>query len=204
MNQEPKNAYFWVTLFGIKRYKLLDLETKRVFISRNVMSYEDNFPYKSSNISENSNTTKPLQPDPISTDFHTHIPPTTTFNEMEATKLETNHINSHSLHERDCYPTRSSFLDSQEQEPEPSNSTINSHHLPQRSSITKKTPACLEDYICQQASFPPSQKLDEQKGLTVLSGAFPLNATLSYHRLSNKRKAFVTSISSHTKPNIYQ
>lgn len=46
---DPSSVSFWGTPLGKKGYKLFDLQTKKVFVSRNVVFYEHIFPFSSPN-----------------------------------------------------------------------------------------------------------------------------------------------------------
>lgn len=75
--------------FGIKGYKILDLESKRVFISKNVVIHEDQFPYKNDSTSENTNTklSQPILTN-IDTEYHIPFSPTNTTNEVLTDRTE--------------------------------------------------------------------------------------------------------------------
>lgn len=78
-------------------------------------------------------------------------------------------------------------------------------YQPRMSTRNRRAPSYLQDFVCQQAtSLPHSQELDKDKGFATPGAPFPLCATLSYHKLSEPHKAFITSISTHREPNSYQ
>ena len=54
LHRKVRNAFFWGCPFGIKGWKVIDLETQEIFISRDVVYYENIFPFKKLENTENS------------------------------------------------------------------------------------------------------------------------------------------------------
>ncbi|CAI9769663.1 unnamed protein product [Fraxinus pennsylvanica] len=139
--------------FGTKGYKLLDLKTNKIFLSRDVVFHERIFPYKMTNAEAETN-----QP-----------------------------------------------IDEPPDESEASPDVIRNLHIPRRSDRSRRAPAYLQDFVCQQvSSHAHSQDFCKQKGITKPGSPFPLSATLSYHRKFEKHKAFISSILTQSELATYQ
>lgn len=182
-------------LFGIKGYNLLDLETKKQFISTNVIFHENIFSYK-----DTKTVTSYVTLDPPQLSFTQPININLDYLNGQNFQLEvqTTKKYNHSFKNIDAEGETDSF-------PEfPQNITTISH-FPGRSTRNRKAPSHLQDFICQQASsLPHSQKLNKDKIHTKLGNPFPLCATLSCHKLSSNHKVFVNFVSKHIEPNSYQ
>lgn len=77
--------------------------------------------------------------------------------------------------------------------------------MPRRSDKNRKKPASLKDFICHQAfSLTHPTKSDKKKWTITLGSLFLLFATLSYHKLSSKHKAFASSVLAQLEPATYQ
>lgn len=148
--------------FGIKGYKLLDLETKKIFISRNVIFYENVFPYKNhknQNHTDDSNFTHKLpsptqlaypEPSDINLDYLAISDPQLQIEPEQESSQNIEHSGNNQHHD----------------EPEPSSELPNSPCIPRRSDRNKRTPAYLQDFICQR--HPHSLILKRQTGRNVL------------------------------------
>lgn len=189
--------------FGIKGYTLLDVETKKIFVSRNVVFYENLFPFKG----ENSISNTQLQPD-LNNTSSTQNPivhnETVTATPIPNVSHDVNPLETESQNAQtsDHDPTG----DSQNlNAPDSSSHTTPTTHLPRRSARIRRAPTHLQDFICQQAaSRHPSQELYKQKGQNSSGNHYPLSANVSYEKLSTPYKAFLTSITSQSEPRNYQ
>jgi len=110
--------------FGQKAYKVLNLETHRVFTSRDVVFHEETLPYKSISAADNST----IFPNFSSHEYHEHEPFSNT-NREQPQDISTNSplashlsspINHNSQHSSNCQPARRSH----------------------------KAPTYLSDYVC--------------------------------------------------------
>ncbi|XP_057980027.1 uncharacterized protein LOC131165892 [Malania oleifera] len=146
--------------FGVKGYRLLDLDTKKIFISRNVVFHEIVFPFKTNKISHPdtsfSNTNSPPSPNELS------------FTQNPVISIPALPIHNHSIDtvspninsEVEQMPVALSNSQSNEQISSQNNSRSeteagdNTHtHLPRKSTRIRRAPTNLQDFICQQSSF---------------------------------------------------
>lgn len=74
-----------------------------------------------------------------------------------------------------------------------------------RSTRARKFPSHLQEFICQQASSSPhSEELTKQQVTPSSGKPFPLEATISYHKLSHPHKAFAIFITAQTEPKTFE
>nr|GMD28096.1 uncharacterized protein LOC109156569 [Ipomoea batatas] len=109
---------------GVKGYKLLDINTREVFLSRDVSFYEDVFPFQISQDIQPSNLVLPAETmSYLDTDEHIPVSNPPGVQSMEP-----------------------------EQANEPAIAESNPTHQPRRSTRTRIQPAYLNDYTCQNAA----------------------------------------------------
>nr|GMD76143.1 Retrovirus-related Pol polyprotein from transposon TNT 1-94 [Ipomoea batatas] len=109
---------------GVKGYKLLDINTREVFLSRDVSVYEDVFPFQTSQDTQPSNLVLPAETiSYLATDEHIPVSDPPGVQSMEP-----------------------------EQTNEPANAESNPTHQPRRSARTRIQLAYLNDYTCQNAA----------------------------------------------------
>ena len=176
--------------FNVKGYKVFDLSSHSVFISRDVTFHESIFPYKTSI----SNSTPPIESsvplpctsslpfdDIISPSSHSAIPTFVSSN-LEDTILQIHHeLDDDFLHDVSVEP------------PKPCNDPI-----PIRQSTrAHKRPSYLQDYYCNMVVSSPTASVLQS------STSHPLSSYLSYHSLSSSYKTICCSISSIVKPTHY-
>lgn len=136
-----KRCIFLGYPFGIKGYKLLELETNQIIVSRNVIFYEDIFPYEEINKNLDSNNTASFK------GYENTLPTSETIREDEITLFPTpeNH------NESNLSPAKAESNDKQgELTSETSLEEISPE--PKRSTRKKNLPKYLNDYYCQQVS----------------------------------------------------
>jgi hypothetical protein len=179
---------------GVKGFKLLNLKSKSIFVSRNVIFHESVFPYKSASnydplsfnpfvlpipFSESTESSSPhivpffspqstdnAQPiDIVSSDVH-HLPPDIVSGPIDIPSTDITSVT-------DIVPSR-------------------------KSTRAKCRPGFLQDYHCQLATHPSSSSSSNKSGIP-----YSLSSCLAYHKLSSKHKHFCLSISSHVEPKFF-
>lgn len=183
--------------FDVKGYKLLNLDTHQIFISRDVIFHETLFPFHTPSLLSTPNVAPnpPLPPtfslpDPDSTCNIPHLQNSTKPNPISYQHLQ-------------FFPI----------EPPPAPTL-------RCSTRTRNTPTHLNNYICPSLLHsPPLQTMDSShlqvthaptepsSSLSVApcqpGKAFPLSSTLSFHKLSPSYFSFVSAISSSLEPSSY-
>nr|GMC79768.1 uncharacterized protein LOC109168309 [Ipomoea batatas] len=155
---------------GVKGYKLYDLQTREVFISRDVIFHERVFPYGLQHVSD-SQPPKPslilptathLTDEPVSKPFPR---PNITLPDTSTAYLQSNNPSTHN--------ESTSTSPSDHSEPSVSENQVETHQQQvRRSSRLTSRPAYLQDYDCQ---FP-----------NIRTSPHTLSAVLSYDKLSPK------------------
>jgi hypothetical protein len=183
---------------GTKCYKLLNLNTKSVFISRNVIFHEHVFPYASNLLHTDSQGCFIPSPS-ISDDItSTSIPSPIPDHDGLSIPLDVPHI---------------SPADSDSSQSSSDLSALQHHNFSQNHNVVipirqstrvKHTPRYLQQYHCQLASFPsslmssPLNKADDAQGIP-----YSLSSVISYDRLSSSHKHFSLSVTSHYEPKFF-
>jgi hypothetical protein len=193
--------------FGIKGYRLYDLHSKSLFVSRDVIFHENIFPFaiQHPNIHLSS---------PISSSFHPVLPLPTT---DHPSFFPSSHLNSDVIsHNTDSVVHNSAGFHSVEI----TFAAPPSHHLaysfddvavtysnlnpapnsPRKSSRIKHKPGYLHDYHCHlvASSSTPSSSSSSSSGIPYAISSF-----LSYDKLSSNQKHFSLSVSSIIEPKFY-
>lgn len=163
--------------YNIKGYKLFDLSTHSVFVSRDVVFHETIFPYHSSFTTSNPHFHDIVLPVPFSDG---DIPSSSSSNLNPVTSIPDSIA--------DIVPD--SGID------HVPDSTL----LPRQSSRIKCKPRYLQDFHCQLAtsSLSPPVHYPSTSG-----NPFALSSVLSYNNLSSSYKHYVLSISSSIEPKYY-
>jgi hypothetical protein len=188
---------------GVKGYKLLDLTTHKILISRYVVFHETIFPFQNKTPLPDFSTFLSCSPEPIST-TPIFIPPCTTITDIPCSPLPPSAP----------VPTIStsplSFLDTPsnlDHTLSPSFDHVESDSPCQpvssplrRSTRVHKPPTYLQDYHCQLAhcvgstSSPPSASSGKP---------YPLSTSLSYDHLSPAHRNFSLSITAISEPSFF-
>ena len=193
--------------FGTKGYRLLDLKTSQIFVSKDVIFHETIFPFQPTqaiphihSLSDmqlpTSSTQSPAFPSvviptpstdsalpPISSSTHPHFTP-----QPHSTPQPCSSPPSHSL----CSPPTHIS---------PQHNIVPPVPPVRQSTRTHKLPAYLQNYQCNNASS------DSVSLSTVVQGNsstnFPLSQVLSYSHLSPNYKSFVFNVSTICEPSTY-
>jgi hypothetical protein len=166
--------------FGTKGYRLLDLKTHQIFVSRDVIFHETIFPFHQHKpqpqFSSNQSTQSPA--------FQTQSPdmPSVVFLQPCV----------------DVVPTMPPLVDFQ---PTPQPTT----HVPsiRFSQRIHKPPGYLQDYHCNHASFDPCSSSTMVPGTGSFT-SYPLSHVLSYSNLSSQYKSFALNASAIREPSNYK
>ncbi|KAF9668917.1 hypothetical protein SADUNF_Sadunf14G0053300 [Salix dunnii] len=154
--------------FGVKGYKLLDLESKETFLSRNVIFHEHHFPF-STPAEISLDAISPMVPQLQS--LHTLNPLTTDHTSFDSIDVSPTTASSPAT----CPPVDSPSIlplsdHSNSSIPSPSTST-SPHHIPiRKSDRMKQAPKYLQDFHCQMAFFNPASPIQatmHEEGLTA-------------------------------------
>ncbi|KAG2699759.1 hypothetical protein I3760_07G204900 [Carya illinoinensis] len=172
---------------GIKGYKLLDLNTHQIFISRDVVFHEDTFPLKT--IPTTSNSTQPIlldsQPLHIDTDSTQHVPPYVQPSLSHTTPLPASTEPLHS----DVHISNNSLSPNNPSPPVNPNTT---NPTPRRSTRTRHAPAYLRDFHCPHITASNlTQSASQLTGSSQhFQVRFPLSNSISYNLLSPSIQSF--------------
>jgi Reverse transcriptase (RNA-dependent DNA polymerase) len=166
--------------FGQKGYRVYDLETKKIFVSRDVVFHEKMFPFLSFIL---ENKPPPMQPmsfdEPVPNIYSSLIPTV-----PQTSTLSDSQIQSHSLPKIHPNETQSTQL-----------------AMPRHSPRVHTRPSYLNDYVCSMAFGPPSTSSSLQE---VLAGKqYPIGKHISYNFYSPTHMAFVASLSNNNEPSTY-
>jgi len=173
---------------GTKGYVLLNIQSREIFVSRDVVFYEHIFPYqKVEDTSNKTGSPNILDQNPFTEDQHVSSQPSQAIFVPIAPcdNVEDNCNNEHESNievlEEICSHSDQNLNEAHE--------TIQSIRM---STQTKRPPEYLKDYHCNLNVSNTSSKVK-----------YPLNSVLSYNKLSPSYSSFVMSISSHVEPNTY-
>ncbi|KAI9178269.1 hypothetical protein LWI28_024501 [Acer negundo] len=195
---------------GIKGYRLFDVRTKQVFVSRDVIFHEEIFPFhtiatfeslidpfpefvlplSASSVVHSTSLTSPS----ISLHPESEANPPLVVASRESEILISDPISMPHTDVVDVSPTQSP-LDSHIDHPEETIPHDHNTHL-RRSSRVPQPPSYLRDFHCSLVS-------QHDVSSPVCSTAYPLNEVLSYQSLSPTYKNFVLNVSSHYEPHFF-
>jgi hypothetical protein len=184
---------------GTKGYKLFNLTTKSVFVSRHVF-HEHIFPYAYNLLHTDSQGV--FLPSPSFLDDNTTPSPSIP---SFITPCDDVPIPSSDL----VFPLTSSIPSNHSSSSSPVSSVPHNSpqhvSLPLRQSTRPKTaPRYLQQYHCQLASLPsPSESYPMAKATDGTSIPHRLSSILSYDRLSSSHKTFSLSVTSHYEPKFF-
>ncbi|CAL9004938.1 unnamed protein product, partial [Prunus brigantina] len=194
---------------GQKAYKLYDLDTHRLFTSRDAIFHEDSFPYTLPPTSTPSPT--PTLPLPSSLDFPyppspVHPPPPPPAPLADPSTSPSTAPPPPPL--TDTFPDHSApspdVPSSSPPDPNPSSLPPPSHPspTPRISSRTRTSPSYLKDYLCSQVILLPHQSSTSPPS-SPPGTRYPLCNFISYHRYSPKHLSYTYSISRHVEPSSF-
>ena len=200
---------------GIKGYRLLNLSTRQIFVSRDVIFYENSFPFQKSqpSILAPPTVTSLVLPHLI-TDTPTAMSPISFDGDSSALSLSDHNSStlsdhtSPSLHNNPSHsplhcthqsPTSAVLiLMSNPTNPIPEN-MVPSHHsiVPaiRKSTRTHKTPSYLQEFHCNNASLSTASHSSPTTDQGTTSTNFPLSNFLSYSNLALCYHSFVLNAS---------
>uniref|UniRef100_A0A2N9EDY1 Reverse transcriptase Ty1/copia-type domain-containing protein n=1 Tax=Fagus sylvatica TaxID=28930 RepID=A0A2N9EDY1_FAGSY len=165
--------------FGTKGYRLLDLKTHQIFVSRDVIFHETIFP------------------------FHQHKPQPQ-FSSNQSIQLLDMPFVVFPQPCVDAVPTMPPPIDFQPT-PQPPHNPQPTTHVPsvRISQRIHKPPGYLQDYHCNHAFFNPCSS-STMVPVTSSSTAYPLSHVLSYSNLSSQYKSFALIASTIREPSTYK
>ena len=161
---------------GQKAYKLYDIESNRVFTSRDVIFHEDIFPYESISSS-------PPQTDSV----------------VPIAVLDSSLI--HQIHEESNPATPASPTASTPVFPA-TPTPASPRAPPRRSQRTHVAPAALSDYVCNQVSSPES--LPFSPSFPSKGTQYPIFNFISYDCYSPQHRSFIATITHDVEPTCYE
>jgi transposase InsO family protein len=200
--------------FGTKGYRLLDLKTSQVFVSRDVLFHEIIFPFQPTKalpqIHSLSNTHIPPSSNQSPAFPATVIPTSSTDSALTSTDSALTHTDASALPSTDALP--SIFTSPHPHSPTQPCSSPPTHISPQQTIVppvpplrqstrAHKLPAYLQNYHCNNASSDPVSLSTVVQGTS--STKFPLSQVLSYSHLSPNYKSFVLNASTIREPSTY-
>ena len=174
--------------FGIKGYKLLDLQSHTTFISRDVVFHESIFPFHSFTLPSDNTTfvfTKPL---PNTLDFSIATPSPDVSAPSPSTIITQPATDDSVISTSNTTPTLIPLSD----------------HTLRRSTRVRRAPQYLQDFHHHQSSLAmPSQSLSKCS-TSITGNPYSLHNFLAYKRFSPSFAAFSTSVSMHIDPTTYK
>nr|XP_023882015.1 uncharacterized protein LOC111994377 [Quercus suber] len=187
---------------SINGYKLFNLDTKAIFLSRDVVFHEHIFPFRSMDFHlNNASNSQPLSGGSL------FPPPSFIFDdsplEVSDTMIDTHTPNIFDLpisspHAIPAHPITPNptpvTLNSPAQLAQPAHFVQPAQPAPRKSSRPHKAPAYLQDFHCQLASTNP---------LPLPTTPFPIESVLSYDRLSTPHRVFTFALSICAEPKSY-
>jgi hypothetical protein len=190
---------------GMKGYKLLNIHTNSVFVSRNVVFHEHIFPFASNDIIHSNDAVHKSVLFKTSSNFSDDI-------SNHSLPIAESHLNDdHSSHDTISHDSHDHHLPSSNVNQHPDStaeSSIPTENI-RKSSRTRQAPTYLQDYHCQLASSS-SSNLNSSDSLvrlhdTVIDNVdasipYSLSSVLNYNQLSPSHKAFSLSLISHIEP----
>ena len=201
---------------GTKSYKLLDLSTKQIFVSRDVLFYEKSFPFHTSHsfIPNTQTVVFPVLPHTI-----TDIPTAVSLISYDIDSTTSSPLSAHSPPSLPDSPSHSP-LDIARQSPgftitnpisNPSASIPDNIAIPspppipllRKSTRLHKTPTYLQEFHCNNAFLPTTSQSSPTTAQGTLSTVFPTLDFISYSNLAPSYHYFVLNASSIQEPTTY-
>ena len=158
--------------YGIKGYRVYDLEQHKIFVSRDVTFFENEFPFEHIPTSNES--------------LMLPIPTTSTIDDDEQIQCP-------------ALPEIDATIPIEQHEPLPTIETTPENSTPppthRKSNRPTKPPSFLQDFHIE-ANLPSRPAPSSSSSVATISGiSYPLSDVLSYDRLSTSHKVFATSLS---------
>jgi len=194
--------------YAIKGYRLYNLHTKFVFISRHVIFHEHIFPFAATLVHPNSNgyflspSSHSASPDAINF-FHPLVSPIDppVFDTPSPSYVPVSSDSISVTHDPNHVPIFSSPTN-----PPSSTEGLVSLNPPllvsRKSTRTRRPPDYLQQHHCHLASTSP-EPFSQASHSANSSIPFPLSSSVSYANLSSSFKHFCLSISSEVEPQYY-
>ncbi|GJZ90439.1 putative RNA-directed DNA polymerase [Tanacetum coccineum] len=206
--ERGKPRVFLGYLSGTKGYKILDLETRKIIVSRNVNFYEQKFPFK--NIEE---INKDCIEEPIIChDCHCHDEPILAQNK-EQNPMEQDPQMDHDQTNEPNGPHETDDGDETGQindEGQPNNDEFERNESNEgaeaqaetRPTRTRTQPSRFKDFVVQ---VPPSVKHPTSTSNQVTSTVrYPISNFVSYDKFSTNHKAFLAAITNNDEPKCFK
>ena len=200
---------------GVKGYRLYDLSTKQIFMSRDVIFYEHLFPFHTSqHLHTAQNTASLVLPNPITDmsapissvlfdiDNTTNSPfsansftplPAGSSPAAPSTALPFSH-NTHPSSTPDCSLPLASVISPEHVILDPTFITL------RKSNRIHKPPSYLQEFHCNNASLPAPSPSSTPTNQGTASTNFPLSNFLSYSKLAPCYQSFVLNASTIREP----
>ncbi|GJV45434.1 retrovirus-related pol polyprotein from transposon TNT 1-94 [Tanacetum coccineum] len=203
--ERGKPGVFLGYLTGTKGYKILDLETRKIIVSRNVNFYEQKFPFK--NIEE---INKDCVEEPIIChDCDCHDEPILAQNK-EQNPMEQDQQMDHDQTNEPSGPHETHDGDETGQindEGQPNNDEIETNEggeaqVETRPTRPKTQPSRFKDFVVQ---VPPSLKHPTSTSNQVTSTVrYPISNFVSYDKFSTNHKGFLAAITNNEEPKCFK
>lgn len=173
---------------GVKGYKVMDMESKHIFLSRDVIFYEDVFPLKHNltDISDTDSASLSSSITPVSTGYFDDLYPVAGVADFDASAAHETPSNHPNLESVDSVPESADHV---------SLPATVMPSAPQHSTRKQSAPAYLEDYVCSR---------DSSKVHVVHTSPHSLDKVFTYGKLSNQRCIFSLAVDQITEPKSYQ
>ncbi|CAN1164864.1 Retrovirus-related Pol polyprotein from transposon TNT 1-94 [Linum perenne] len=183
---------------GIKGFKLLDIDSQKIFISRNVIFHEDILPYHILDHSNDKHSHENfISPFPVTLDSlsPTHFPDDDILPNTPMPPINSNDSHSAETVNQDCPSPQNTSHHTLQQDHEAQTIT-NINDKPRRSTRITKPPSYLTDYHCNLLQGNHATSLST-------SECYPLSSYLSYENLSKPYKHFILNVSVEPEPQSY-
>ena len=192
-----KTAFLGFKL-GTKGFRLIDLKSKEIFISRNVTFYETHFPFLHSTSTDIS--VVPIRT-PQCIDLFQYDTPSTHHlqSPTHITLTDSNEHFSSSMHSPISSHTIAPITTPHTNNaPASQHSDITHDCITRKSERVKKPPAYLKDYHCMTTHTAHSSNVANSNSL------YPISQHLSYDKLTPKYKSLSLAITSNQEPSTYE
>ncbi|KAJ0550054.1 putative RNA-directed DNA polymerase [Helianthus annuus] len=180
---------------GIKGYKVYDIETKKIIVSRDVFFLENTFPFKNTTTTENLNWDEPNK--------NCGGPQFDSSNHIEYPHIEVEQVVESEENSRAQQENEESFDLSDEMNlglENQNETTDNLNESEPREKRTRSRPARLNDYV---VDIPPSLNGSQPDSSQAHSTVHPLSQFVTYDKFSPSHKAFLTAIDSIDEPSCF-
>ena len=187
--QGHQNVFLLVLKKRTKRYILLNIQSREIFVSRDVVFYEHVFSYQ--RVQDTSNETN-------SPDIYDQI----LFVEDQPVLSQPSQVILAPCDNAPCGNNYESHIEVPEEVCSHIDQNLNEDH-----DIEQNSESDQSVRMSTRIKRPPEYLKDYHYNLNVSNTSsrlkYPLNSVLSYNNLSPSYKSFVMSLSSHVEPNTY-